>query len=120
MGSFINCTHHQILLGTSNHGECGGQGIILRMGVGRNVYRVLVGKPEGINPLERPRRRWENGIKMDLTVIGLGDVEWIHLAQDRDLCRSVVNATMKFRVLSPRSYLYKSLTLVLKAYFPVI
>jgi hypothetical protein len=54
------------------------------VGEGRNVYRVLVGKPEGKRPLERPRRRWEDGIKMDLREIGWGDVEWIHLAQDRD------------------------------------
>jgi hypothetical protein len=50
------------------------------MGEGRNVYGVLVGKPEGKSPLERPRRRWEDGIKMDLREIGWGDVEWIHLA----------------------------------------
>jgi hypothetical protein len=49
-------------------------------GEGRNVYRVLVGKPEGKRPLERPRHRWENGIKMDLKEIGWGDVEWIQLA----------------------------------------
>jgi hypothetical protein len=57
------------------------------MGEGRNVYRVLVGKPEGKRTLERPRRRWENGIKMGLREIGWGGgvgVEWIHLAQDRD------------------------------------
>jgi hypothetical protein len=45
-------------------------GHVARMGEGRNVYRVLVGKPEGKSPLEKPRRRWENGIKMDLRVIG--------------------------------------------------
>jgi hypothetical protein len=55
------------------------------MGEGRNVYRVLVGKPEGERPLERPKRRCENGIKMDLREIGLR-VEWIQLAQDRDCC----------------------------------
>jgi hypothetical protein len=54
------------------------------MGAGRNVYRVLVGKPEGKRPLRRPRRRWEDGIKMDLGETGWGGVEWIHLAQDRD------------------------------------
>jgi hypothetical protein len=67
---------------------------------GRNVYRVLVGKPEGKRPLERPRRRWENGIKMDLGEIGWGGgVEWIHLAQDRDRWRAVVNAVMNIRIL---------------------
>jgi hypothetical protein len=48
------------------------------------VYRVLVGKPEGKRQLERSRRRWEDGMKMDLRDIVWGSVEWIHLAQDRD------------------------------------
>jgi hypothetical protein len=51
------------------------------MGEGTNVYRVLVGKPEGKRPLERPTCRWEDGIKMDLREIGSRGVEWIHLAQ---------------------------------------
>jgi hypothetical protein len=72
------------------------------MGEGRNVYRVLVGKSEGRRPLGRPRRRWDDGIKMDLREIGWG-VEWIHLAQDRDRWRAVVNAVMNLRVLAPRS-----------------
>jgi hypothetical protein len=68
------------------------------------VYRVLVGKPKGKRPLGRPRRRWEDGIKMDLREIGcLGAAEWIHLAQDRDRWRAVVNAVMNLRVLTPRS-----------------
>jgi hypothetical protein len=78
-------------------------GHVARMGGGRNVYRVLVGKPEGKRPLERPRRRWEDGIKMDLREIGWGGVEWIHLAQGRDRWRAVVNAVMNLRVLAPRS-----------------
>jgi hypothetical protein len=49
-----------------------------------------MGKPEGKRPLERPRRRWEDGIKMDLRETGLGGVEWIHMAQDRDRWRGVV------------------------------
>jgi hypothetical protein len=69
----------------------------------RNVYRVLVGKPEGERPLERPRRRWEDGLKMDLREIGWGSVEWIHLAQDRDHWRVLVNAVMNLQVLAPRS-----------------
>jgi hypothetical protein len=73
------------------------------MGEGRNVYRDLVGKPEGKIPLERPRCRWEDGIKMDLREIGWGGVEWIHLAQDRDRWRPVVNAVMNLRVLVPQS-----------------
>jgi sorting nexin-29 len=74
-------------------------GHVARMGEGRNVYRVLVEKPEGKRLLERPRRRWEDGIKMDLREIGWGGVEWIHLAEDRDRWRAVVNAVMNLRVL---------------------
>jgi hypothetical protein len=73
------------------------------MGEGRNVYRVLVGKPEGKRLLGRPRHRWEDRIKMDLREIGWGVVEWIHLAQDRDRWRALVNAVMNLRVLAPRS-----------------
>jgi hypothetical protein len=72
------------------------------MGEERKLYKVLVGRPEGKRPLERPRRRWEDGIRMDLGEIGLGDVDWIRLAQDRDRWRAVVNAVMNLRVLSPR------------------
>jgi hypothetical protein len=72
------------------------------MGDGRNMYRVLVGKPEEKRPLGRPRGRWEDGIKMDVREIGWGGVEWIHLAQDRDRWRAVVNAVMNLRVLAPR------------------
>jgi hypothetical protein len=73
------------------------------MGEGRNVYRVLVGKPEGKRPLGRPRRRWEDGIKMDLGETDWGGVAWIHLAQDRDRWRALVNAVMNLRVLTPQS-----------------
>jgi hypothetical protein len=59
-------------------------GHVVRMGKERKVYKVLVGKPEGKRPLGRPRRRWEDGIRMDLREIGFGDVDWIRLAQDRD------------------------------------
>jgi hypothetical protein len=78
-------------------------GHVARMGEGTNVYRVLVGKPEGKRPLERPRCRWEDGIKMDIEEIGWGGVEWIHLAQDRDHWRAPVNAVMNRWVLAPRS-----------------
>jgi hypothetical protein len=54
------------------------------MGEERKVYKVLVGKPEGRRPLGRPRRSWENGVRMDLREIGLLGVDWIRLAQDRD------------------------------------
>jgi hypothetical protein len=78
-------------------------GHVARMGEGRNVYRVLVWKPEGKRPLWRPKRRWEDGIKMDLREIGWGGVEWIHLAQDRVRWWAVMNAVMNLRVLTPQS-----------------
>jgi len=68
------------------------------MGERRGVYRVLVGKPERKRPLGRPRRRWEDTIKMALQEVGSGGVDWIALAQDRDRWREVVNAVMNFRV----------------------
>jgi hypothetical protein len=74
------------------------------MGEGRNVYRVLVARPKGKRPLERPRHRWEDGIKMDLMEIGWGGVDWVHLAQDRDRWQAVVNAVTNLRVLAPQSY----------------
>jgi hypothetical protein len=82
-------------------------GHLARMGEGRNVYRVLVGKPKRKRPLGRPRRRRENGLKMDFREIswGGGGVEWIHLAQDRDRWQPVVNAVMNLRVLAPQSQL---------------
>jgi hypothetical protein len=54
-------------------------------------------------PLERPRRRWEDGIRIDLREIGRGSADWIQLAQDRDRWRAVVNTVMNLRVLAPRS-----------------
>jgi len=59
-------------------------GHVARMGERRGVYRVLVGKPEGKRPLGRPRRRWEDNIKMDLQEVGCGGMDLIELAQDRD------------------------------------
>jgi len=64
----------------------------------RGVYRVLVGKPEGNRPLGRPRRRWEDNIKMDLQEVRCGGTDWIKLAQHRDRWRALVNAIMKLRV----------------------
>ena len=61
------------------------------MGEMRGVYRDLVGKPEGNRPLERPRRRWENNIKMDLQEVGCGGIDWIELAQNREMWRALVN-----------------------------
>jgi hypothetical protein len=76
---------------------------VARMGEEIKVYKVLVGKPEGKRPLGGPRRRWEDGIRLDLKVIGLGGVDWNRLAQDRDRWRDVVSAVMNLRVLAPRS-----------------
>ena len=68
------------------------------MGEDRRVHRVLVGKPEGKRPLVRPRRRWEDNIKMDLQEVGRGCGEWMELAQDRDGWRSLVGTVRNFRV----------------------
>jgi hypothetical protein len=73
-------------------------GHVARMGEGRGVYRVLVGKLEGKRPLGRPRRRWEDKIKMDLREVECGATDWIELAQDRDRQRTLVNAVMNLRV----------------------
>jgi hypothetical protein len=78
----------------AGHVEC--------VGEERNVYIVLMGKPGGKRPLGRPRRRWEDGIRMDLREIGWGSVDRIQLAQDRDRWRALVNTVMKLRVLAPR------------------
>jgi hypothetical protein len=68
------------------------------MGEGKVVYRVLVGKPEGNRPLGRPRRRWEDNIRMDLQEVRSGYVDWIGLAQDRDRWRALMSAVMNLRV----------------------
>jgi hypothetical protein len=69
------------------------------MGEERGVHRVLVRKPEGKRPLGRPRRRWEDNIRMDLQEVGCGGTEWSGLAQDRDRCRAIMNAVMNLRVI---------------------
>jgi hypothetical protein len=71
---------------------------VARMGVKRNAYRLLVGKPEGRRPLGRPRRRWVVNIRMDLVEVGWGDVDWIGLAQDRDRWRALVNSVLDLLV----------------------
>jgi hypothetical protein len=74
------------------------KGPVARLEEERGVYRFLVGKPEGKRPLGRPRRRWEDNIKMDLQEVGCGGMDWIGLAQDRDRWRELVNAVMNLRV----------------------
>jgi len=71
---------------------------VARMGEGRGVQRVLVGKPEGNRPLGRPRRRSEDNIKMDLRELGGGCGDWMELAQDRDRWRALVSTVVNLRV----------------------
>ena len=73
-------------------------GHVARMGEDRGEHRVLVGKPERKRPLERPRRRWEDNIKMDLEEVGGGREVWMELAQDRDGWRALVGTVRNFRV----------------------
>ena len=73
-------------------------GHVARMEEGRGVYRVLVRKPEGKRPLGRPRRRWEDNIRMDLQEVGVGYEDWIGLAQNRDRWRALVSAVRNLRV----------------------
>jgi len=73
-------------------------GHVARMGERRGVYRVLVGKSEGKRPLGRPRRRWEDNIKIDLQEVGCGDMDWIELAQDRDRWQALANVVMNLGV----------------------
>ena len=65
---------------------------------GRGVHKVLVGKPEGNRPLGRPRRRWEDNIKMDLQKVRCGGMDWIDLAQYRDKSWALVHVAMNIRV----------------------
>jgi hypothetical protein len=64
----------------------------------KNVYRLLVGKPEGKRPLGRPRRGWVDNIRMDLGEVGWGDVDWVGLAQDRNRWRALVNSVLNLWV----------------------
>ena len=68
------------------------------MGEGRGGHRVLMGKREGKRPMGRPRRRWEDSIKMDLQEVGGGSGDWMELVQDRDRWRALVNTVMNLRV----------------------
>ena len=75
---------------------------VARMGEGRGVHRLLVGKPEGKRPLGRPRHRWEDNIKMDLQEVRGGCGDWMELAQDRDRWRALVSTVRKLRVRKMR------------------
>jgi hypothetical protein len=128
MMNFIACIRHRILLGcddvfsgyqtekTSSYSVTGKTtnltsivkviksrrmrwaGHVARMGEGRGVYRVLVGRPEGKRPLRRPRRRWDDNIKLHLREVGIDGANWIRLAQDRVQWRAFVNMVMNLRV----------------------
>ncbi|KAJ4444752.1 hypothetical protein ANN_06549 [Periplaneta americana] len=84
------------------------EGHVAHMGESRNAYRVLVGRPEEKRPLGRPRRRWEDNIKMDLREVGYDDKDWINLAQDRDLWRAYVRTGMNLRGFLKASKLFES------------
>jgi len=71
---------------------------VARMGQGRGMYRVMVGKPEGKRPLGRPRRRWEDNIKMDLQEVEGGCGDWMELTQDRDRWLELVSTVMSLRI----------------------
>jgi hypothetical protein len=73
-------------------------GHVARIGEGRGVYSVLVGRPEGKRPLGRPRHRWEDNIKIDLREIGMDGSNWIQLAQSRVQWRACVNTVMNLRI----------------------
>ena len=73
-------------------------GHVARMEEVRGVHKVLVGKPEGKRPLRRPRRRWEDNIKMDFEEVGRGCEDWMGLAEDRDRWRALVSTVMNCRV----------------------
>jgi hypothetical protein len=74
------------------------EGHVARMGEKRNVCRILVGKPEEKRPLGRPRRRWVDNIEIDLREIEWDGMDWIHLPQDRDQWRALLNTVMNLRV----------------------
>jgi hypothetical protein len=71
---------------------------VARMGEGRGVHRILVGKPEGTRPVSRPRHRWEDNIKMDLQDVGGSGGDWMERAQDRDRWCALVSTVINFRV----------------------
>ena len=73
-------------------------GHLARMEAGRSAFKILTGKPTGKRPLGRPRRRWEDNIRMDLEEIGINAGNWVDSAQDRNYWRALVNAALNLRV----------------------
>jgi hypothetical protein len=102
MRNFVVCTHPQISLGKSRRMRWAGH--VTHMEEERKTYKFWVGKPEGKRPLGRPMCVWEgqDGIRMGVRETGLGGVNWIRLAQDRDRWQAVVSAVMNLRVLAPQ------------------
>jgi hypothetical protein len=99
MRSLAICTVHPILRGYENEKNAmGGGEHVARMGEGRWVYRVLLGKPERKRPLGRPRLKWQDNIKIGLQEVGFGGMDWTEQAHDMDSWRALVNAVMILRV----------------------
>ena len=71
---------------------------VARMEEGRSTFKILTGTPTGKRPFGRPRRRWEDNVRMDLKGIGINKRNWVYLVQDRDYWRALVNATLNLRV----------------------
>ena len=78
--------------------ECEWAGHVARMEEGRRAFKILTVKPTGRRPLGRPRRRWEDNIRMDLEEIGINGGNWVDLAQDRNYWRALVNVALNLRV----------------------
>ena len=93
---FISLTNGTLLIHLYDPTKWAGH--VARMGEDRGVHRVLVGRPEGKRPLGRPRRTWEDNIKMDLQEVGGGRGDWMELAQGRDRWRALVGTVRDFRV----------------------
>jgi hypothetical protein len=98
MMNFTACILHRNIVRVIKTRRIRWAGHVARMGEGRGVYAVLVGRPEGKRPLGRPRRRWEDNIKLDLREIGIDGTNWIQLAQDSIQWRACVNTVMNLRV----------------------
>ena len=92
------CTPHPNIVRVIKSRRIRLAGHVARMGEEREVYRVLVGKPEGKRPLGRPRRRRVDNIRKDLHEVGCGYMDWIGLAQDRDRWRTLLSAVMNLRI----------------------
>ena len=95
--NFIVCTVHLIVRVIKSR-RLRWAGHIARMEEGRSAFKVLTGKPTGKRPLGRPRRRWEDNIRMDFEEIGISAGNWVDSAQDRNYWRALVNATLNLRV----------------------